>query len=721
VYEGLLELHPQLERRGGSWQLSYGGGAGSDRKTTGSYYTPDQLVQLLIVSALLPVIADRLSKATTREEKEAALLAIRVLDPACGSGHFLLAAARRLALELARIRAEDEEPSEELRQQCLRDVVAHCIYGVDKNPMAVELCKVALWIEAIEPGKPLSFLDAHIQCGDSLVGVFNPKVLEHGISDDAYKPLPSDDRHVCSALKHENAKYRKAARGPSGGLQGSLNLSGGNSSSEFPGQLQAIEAMPEDSLEEISAKQKAYSTWLQDSGSSIEKLTSDISVAPFFLAKSSDTIDAVPTSEHIIKLQIGRSVDNAELIAAVLRASEERRFFHWNLCFGDTFRDGGFDCILGNPPWVSLSGRQAVKDPMLSSYLTSTYPSISSWPSLHPCFLMLGISCLRDRGRCGFVLPSQMFEQDSYRPTLDSASSLGGHLVDIVDIGEDAFPGVTQSCSLLSVLRTSAPAQPWHIKSSVSTGGAGALSEGIIGILQELETFDKFPKETFSDPGIHTGNISKRVIVSRDSASSYNDDEPSLLRPEIVREGKQIAPYYLSPGAKLVLTGYNPSDGEYWTIRERARYSNVPIVIRQTAARPIAALHLDPTYFRNSILACSGHKYISNRVLVCILNSSLTALFHRSKVSESGQKAFPQIKIKHLRNLPAPRSQFLSTEQGRDICAALEELHDNAAAAARDQGELGASLLNSIDERILQLYQLDASLAVELKRLLEEA
>ena len=104
----------RLHFAGGSWQLSYGGGAGSDRKTTGSYYTPDQLVQLLIVSALLPVMKDRLetamrlSKASTPQEKqqeqEAALLAIRVLDPACGSGHFLLAAARRLALELARIR-----------------------------------------------------------------------------------------------------------------------------------------------------------------------------------------------------------------------------------------------------------------------------------------------------------------------------------------------------------------------------------------------------------------------------------------------------------------------------------------------------------------------------------------------------------------------------------------------------------------------------------------
>jgi hypothetical protein len=175
VYEGLLELHPQLEQQGSQWQLSYGGGAGSDRKTTGSYYTPDALVQELIKSALVPVIDDRLSKAVGAADQEKALLNIKVIDPACGSGHFLLAAARRLAVALAQVRAGDDQPSEDDRQHALRDVVAHCIYAVDKNPMAVELCKVALWIEAIDPGKPLSFLDAHIQCGDSLVGVFDPK------------------------------------------------------------------------------------------------------------------------------------------------------------------------------------------------------------------------------------------------------------------------------------------------------------------------------------------------------------------------------------------------------------------------------------------------------------------------------------------------------------------------------------------------------------------
>jgi len=354
VYEGLLELHPQLERSGGSWQLSYGGGAGSDRKTTGSYYTPDQLVQLLIVSALLPVIADRISKATTREEKEAALLAIRVLDPACGSGHFLLAAARRLALELARIRAEDEEPSEDLRQQCLRDVVAHCMYGVDKNPMAVELCKVALWIEAIEPGKPLSFLDAHIQCGDSLVGVFDPKVLREGIPDEAYKPLTGDNKTVCTSLKKENATYRKASKGSSGGLQGSLNLSGTQPSSQSQNRLHEIEAMPEDSLAQSTAKQEAYAAWLQEAGSDPDQLAADLYTAAFFLPKTAETRACVPTTEHLLKLQLGKPLEDESLIQAVTQASRDFRFFHWHLRFGEVMERGGFDCVLGNPPWERI-------------------------------------------------------------------------------------------------------------------------------------------------------------------------------------------------------------------------------------------------------------------------------------------------------------------------------------------------------------------------------
>jgi hypothetical protein len=351
VYEGLLELHPQLERAGGNWQLSYGGGAGSDRKTTGSYYTPDQLVQLLIVSALLPVIADRLAKASTPEEKEQALLAIRVLDPACGSGHFLLAAARRLALELARIRAGDEEPSEELRQECLREVVAHCIYGVDKNPMAVELCKVALWIEAVDPGKPLSFLDVHIQCGDSLVGVFDPKVLEQGIPDEAYKPLTGDDKPTCTSLKKENASFRKA--GQKGTLQGTLNLQTSPPINRSQQRLQEIEAMPETTLAEGSAKQAAFETWEEERSSDPQTLAADLYTAAFFLPKTQASRSKVPTSEHLLLLQSGQEI-SGDLELAVEQAARDFRFFHWHLTFGEVMENGGFDCVLGNPPWERI-------------------------------------------------------------------------------------------------------------------------------------------------------------------------------------------------------------------------------------------------------------------------------------------------------------------------------------------------------------------------------
>ena len=352
VYEGLLELHPQPEPKGLSWEWRYSGGAGSDRKTTGSYYTPDALVQELIKSALMPVITDRLSKAHGQAKQEQALLNIKVIDPACGSGHFLLAAARRLAVTLAQVRAGDDQPSEDDRQHALRDVAAHCIYAVDRNPMAVELCKVALWIEAIDPGKPLSFLDAHIQCGDSLVGVFDPKVLEEGIPDEAYKPRTGDDKTVCSSLKNENKAAHKtiSRRGSNRGIQGSLDLSGTQPRSQGQQALRVIEAMPETTLTETAAKKDAYTQWLTDRGRDPETLAADLYTAAFFLAKTSDSRAMVPTTEHLLKLLAGQPVEE-DMQEAVVQASHDFRCFHWHLRFGEALASGGFDCVLGNPPW----------------------------------------------------------------------------------------------------------------------------------------------------------------------------------------------------------------------------------------------------------------------------------------------------------------------------------------------------------------------------------
>src|SRR3546814_6063502 len=172
--------------------------------SSGSYYTPDSLVQTLLDSARDPVL-DRVGAEA--EDPAAALLSVTVIDPACGSGHFLLAAARCIATRLARARTGGVAAPDDYRH-ALRDVARACIHGVDRNPMAVELTKVALWIETVEPGRPLGFLDANIRCGDALLGVFDLEALRHGIPDAAYKALTGDDKETARYFARRNASER---------------------------------------------------------------------------------------------------------------------------------------------------------------------------------------------------------------------------------------------------------------------------------------------------------------------------------------------------------------------------------------------------------------------------------------------------------------------------------------------------------------------------------
>ena len=132
-------------------------------------------MKLLLDITLDPVL--EAAEARNIEDPVTELLKLSIIDPACGSGHFLLGAARRVAGRIARHRMPGAI-SQEVFQHALREVVSNCIYGCDRNPMAIELCKVALWIESLEPGKPLSFLDSRIKCGDSLIGIFDYEMLE---------------------------------------------------------------------------------------------------------------------------------------------------------------------------------------------------------------------------------------------------------------------------------------------------------------------------------------------------------------------------------------------------------------------------------------------------------------------------------------------------------------------------------------------------------------
>lgn len=354
VYESLLELHPVIDVEAKPWTFGFVGEAngektkGSERKLTGSYYTPAALVNELIKSALEPVMAEAI-KANPQNPHEA-LLGLRIIDPACGSGHFLLAAARRLAAEIASLEAGTDTPDEQARQHALREVVQHCIFGVDRNPLAVELCRTALWIETVEPGKPLTFLDSHIRCGDSLIGVFDLKLLREGIPDEAYKPLTGDARKAANHYKAKNRRERAERERIASGF----DLTAG--SRDLAKALKALDAMPEDSVAEIDAKRRAFES-LKSGGLGWKmKIACDLWCAAFFAPKTAVPQrgrELVPTSGQLWQYLDGVTLYRP-LIAKTDRIASEARFFHWPLEFPDVMARGGFDVVLGNPPWERI-------------------------------------------------------------------------------------------------------------------------------------------------------------------------------------------------------------------------------------------------------------------------------------------------------------------------------------------------------------------------------
>lgn len=349
VYESLLELHPGIDVEKTPWTFEFigegNGAAGSERKLSGSYYTPASLVNELLRTAVDPVIEN--VKQSHPDSPRKALLSLKIVDPACGSGHFLLAAARRLAIEVARLDSTSELSEEAARRHALREVAQSCIYGVDKNELALELCKTSLWIEAVEPGRPLSFLDAHLRCGDSLVGILSPGVIEDGISDEAYSVLTGDDKATVSELKRKNKddKYEHAV------VQGSVFDQ--NSMAMLSASREAVDAMPEETIEQIEAKQAAFTQWLTDVEQSQEEVKCNLFVGAFFANKSKEAMPLVPRTEDLNRVKRGMAARSG-VFEMCHKLSRQYKFFHWHLAFSEVFKNGGFDIVLGNPPWERI-------------------------------------------------------------------------------------------------------------------------------------------------------------------------------------------------------------------------------------------------------------------------------------------------------------------------------------------------------------------------------
>ena len=277
---------------------------------------------------------------------------MKVIDPACGSGHFLLAAARRIATRVARIRADGSPSAADVRH-ALREVASRCIHGVDRNPMAVELAKVALWIETVDPGRPLGFFDAQIRCGDALVGVLDLSVLESGIPDDAYKTLTGDDGSVAAACRGAN-RDTKTGQARFAFETGKVKLP---AMRPLAVGFAGLRDLQEDTVKQIDQKVRQFQQLRRGKSFERMKAAADLYVAAFLMPKTGDVQSSqhtymVPTTEDVWSILGGAGYPRS--MQGAVRVVREARVFHWPLEFPDVMARGGFDVVLGNPPWERI-------------------------------------------------------------------------------------------------------------------------------------------------------------------------------------------------------------------------------------------------------------------------------------------------------------------------------------------------------------------------------
>lgn len=418
VYEGLLEIQPLFLTGGNGVEFAFA--QGDQRAITGSHYTPDELVQPLIKHSLDYLIADRLKAA----DPASALLDLRVTDVACGSGHILLAAARRIGTELAIVRTGEEQPSPTALRAAIRDVIRECIYGVDLNPLAVELCKVALWLEAHIPGEPLNFLDHHIKCGSAIVGYVRRDDLERGVPDEAFTTRPEDDKDtkdIKALLRKRNKQERKAHAAGQMPLAPSLQ----KQLDDILRGWRELATLPEHTPDEIEAKKARYLAFTESQDAWVLNQIAAIPIAQFYLEKTPGNLQKFTTDTAFRRYLTGEVSPQGQASAVAWAMAERKRFFHWFLEFPEIIGRGGFDCILGNPPYLGGQALSGTYGHAFCEYAKWEYAP-AGLSDLVAYFVRRIYNLLRPDGFTAFITTNSIKDGDIRKDGLEQVLKQGG-------------------------------------------------------------------------------------------------------------------------------------------------------------------------------------------------------------------------------------------------------------------------------------------------------
>jgi len=359
--------------------------------------------------------------------------------------------------------------------------------------------------------------------------------------------------------------------------------------------------------------------------------------------------------------------------------------------FPAVFARGGFDLVLGNPPWVAYAGRAAQPlSPARKHYFSEQYLTLKGYPTLHGLFVERALQ-LAPHGAVALVVPSPIADLDGYRSVRRAVRATHTPSEPMLEFGQDAFESVTQPCfALIAEPRSAAsdPAQPERPFRLEERQRAGARAEELNppAVLAELAKLPSFPRELFGEMGFQTTSVVTRTLLLRAVEPDARHDYP-LLEGRDVREFSERAPRLFLALDHAALARAR------CRVRAKDDYAKVAFVVRQTARYPIAALHCGLP-FRNSLLAGFAVEGLPPPFVVGLLNSSLYRALHLALRRDARQATFPQVKISHLRALPRPPLVFaLETE----IAAVTQEL--TRAAATPD-------LQLRLDQLVFDLFSL---------------
>ena len=381
-----------------------------ERKATGSFYTPEYIVKYIVKNTIGPMIDPMMEEAIWSEELRKdllkKLLSIKVLDPAMGSGHFLVEATDYIAREIIHakeIARHEELESEEVAENDIhwarREVVRNCIYGVDLNPMAVELAKLSLWLTTVASNKPLSFLDHHLRCGNSLIGAELKNLTVLPGRDTGQPPM-----------------WGFVIKGHTDNLLSKYSL---------------MAALPDDTLQMVKWKEDQFRQIKESELSRRLNELSNVWLSTFFGNNVKDD-DYYELQNHLSpeKFPDWAGLREKEWFTRAQELAGEKRFFHWELEFPEAFLglNRGFDVVIGNPPYVRQEKISGDK-----SYL-EMYKSYHSIADLYVYFIERGVSLLNAGGIFSYIVANKWMRASYGEPLRIWMKDL--NLEEIIDFGD---------------------------------------------------------------------------------------------------------------------------------------------------------------------------------------------------------------------------------------------------------------------------------------------